>query len=484
MARIPINPRVISAHYAVRGVLPLRADIIQSELDKDPNSHPFPRVTYLNIGNPQQLDQKPLTFLRQVLSLVQYPQLIDDADKLNHSWSTKHSLFPSDTLERAKFLLKNIGSVGAYSHSQGVPVIRESVAKFITKRDGFPADPNDIFLCAGASSAVEKIMAMLSSDSEKVGMLVPVPQYPLYSATCSLVGAEQLGYSLDEHHGWDTGIGAIEEAYNDAVARGVSPRLLVVINPGNPTGSNIHKDSIADILKFAKERNLLIIADEVYQTNLFDGQKFTSFKQVRSELAQQDASYNQVALASLHSTSKGFLGECGQRGGYTEVVGLTSEAREQLYKLFSISLCSVVTGQVCTEVMVNPPKPGDPSYPLYHKEQSETLERMERRGNQLFEAFYKMRGVECQKPQGAMYLFPRISLPENAIIEAKRQGLTPDTFYAMALLNQTGICVVPGSGFGQEEGTFHFRTTFLAPGGEDLSQRFIEFHNAFMDKYE
>lgn len=484
MPKIPINPRVIAAQYAVRGVLPQRADIIQGELDKDPKSHPFPRVTYLNIGNPQQLDQRPLTFVRQVLSLMQYPQLIDDADALNKSVSGKDSLFPSDALERARFLREQIGSVGAYSHSKGVPVIRQAVADFIERRDGFPADPEDIFLSAGASSAVEKIMTLLSSEDDKSGMLVPVPQYPLYTATCTLVGSEMLGYSLDEEHGWNTGIGAIEATYNDAKARGISPRLLVVINPGNPTGSNMDRGHIADILKFAKERELLVIADEVYQCNLFGKQKFTSFKKVRSELAQEDPAYNKVALASLHSTSKGYLGECGQRGGYVEVVGFGDHAKEQLYKLCSIGLCPVVTGQVCTEIMINPPKQGEPSYALYQKERSEILQRMERRGNQLWEAFHEMRGVSCQKPQGAMYLFPKITLPERAIAEADKQGLTPDTFYAMELLNQTGICVVPGSGFGQEKGTFHFRTTFLAPGGKDLSQRFIEFHNSFMDKYE
>jgi len=474
LSRAVINPQVVSAKYAVRGALAQRAEQIKDDLARDPKSHKFPEVTFLNIGNPQQLDQKPLTFVRQVLSLVQYPQLIE----------ARVPLFPRDALDRAKFLLKNLGSVGAYSHSKGIHVVRESVARFIEERDGFPSDPENIFLSAGASSAAEKIMTLVATD-DNVGIMVPVPQYPLYSATSSLVGTNFQGYYLDEEHGWATSVEAIKKSYDEARAAGVLPRLLVVINPGNPTGAVLTETQIGEILAFAKEKGVIVLADEVYQANIFHDMAppFTSFKKVRSLLAEQDPAYNNVPLVSLHSTSKGFFGECGQRGGYMEVVGCPEDVMEELYKLASIELCPVVTGQITTEIMVNPPKLGDPSYDLYHRESNGILNTLHARAEQLYNAFKDMDGVTCQRPRGAMYLFPQITVPPKAQEAAKEYGVSPDAFYAMALLNETGICVVPGSGFGQRKHTLHFRTTFLAPGGQDLSDRFVKFHNEFMKKY-
>lgn len=474
LTKAAINPRILRAKYAVRGPLALKAEEIKKDLQKDPNSHNFKSVTFLNIGNPQQLDQKPLTFVRQVVSLVQYPELL----------KSPSPLFPKDTLNRARTLLQHIGSVGAYSHSKGIPYIREKVAEFISKRDGFPADPEHIFLSAGASSAVSKIMSMVAANSN-VGVLVPVPQYPLYSASSALTGSNFIGYYLDEKAGWATNVEAIKKSLADARKNGVDPKLLVVISPGNPTGSVLRDEEIRNILRLAKEENLTVVADEVYQTNIFKSHAsdFVSFKRVWSELCAEDSSFQNVGLVSLHSTSKGFFGECGQRGGYMEVVGMDPEVLEELYKMASIELCPTVTGQVITETMVNPPKAGDESYEVYAKERDAILSTLRERAMQLYETFNKMEGVECQKPQGAMYLFPRITVPAKAVEQAAKENLAPDAFYAMELLKNTGICVVPGSGFGQEENTLHFRTTFLAPGGEDLSNAFVNFHKEFMRKY-
>lgn len=474
LTKLTINPQVIAAKYAVRGALAQRAEQIRVELENDPKSHKFASVTPLNIGNPQQLDQKPLTFVRQVLSLVQYPELI------NHSIP----LFPQDAINRAKELLKSIGSVGAYSHSKGVPSIRKSVADFIERRDGYPSNPENVFLSAGASSAAEKIMQLVTAQ-EKTGILVPTPQYPLYSATSSLVGANFLGYYLNEENGWGTDVDSIRKTYENAMDNGLRPRLLVVINPGNPTGAVLQPSRIAEILKFAKDHHLTVIADEVYQDNVFEdaAPPFTSFKKVLCELKKEDKAYEEVGLVSLHSTSKGFFGECGQRGGYMEVVGFDADVMDELYKLCSIELCPVVTGQVVTDLMVNPPKRGEPSYELYEQEKQAILEQLRTRAEQLYATFNKMEGIECQRPQGAMYLFPKITLPPKACAAAEREGTSPDAFYAMELLNESGICVIPGSGFGQKMNTFHFRTTFLAPGGIELSNRFQAFHRMFMEKY-
>ena len=145
-------------------------------------------------------------------------------------------------------------------------------------------------------------------------------------------------------------------------------------------------------------------------------------------------------------------------------------------------LCAPVVGQCMVELMVNPPKEGDPSWPLYKEEYDTTFSNLDARAKALYEAFKELEGIECQVPQGSMYLFPKLTLPRKAVEAAKEAGKGPDEFYCLALLDATGICVVPGGGFGQKAGTLHFRTTFLAPGTEWVS-RIAEFHKQFMDKY-
>lgn len=467
-----ISKRVLDAQYAVRGQLAIRAEQIRADLAKDASSHQMDSITNLNIGNPQQLDQKPVTFFRQVLSLVQYPELLKNPPEV----------FKRDAVTRAKYLLSKIGSVGAYSTSNGPPVIRQSISKFLENRDGFSADPDSIFTLAGASSGVQRLIQLLTTN-EKTGVLIPIPQYPLYSATLTLNGAKAVGYYLDESQGWKTTAKGIEEKLLAAIDEGVDPRLLVIINPGNPTGGVLSSDDIKEILLLAYRYGLVVLADEVYQTNIFQGKEFTSFKKVRSEMILSDPKMSSVPLCSVHSTSKGFIGECGQRGGYMELVGFPQEFLDQIYKLASIELCPPVSGQILTELMVNPPKPGDESYDQYNSESTGILKTLYSRAMELYKTFDTMPGVECQPPQGAMYLFPKISLSQKAVKAAAEKGMAPDEMYAMDLLNETGICVIPGSGFGQSPNTFHFRTTFLAPGGKDLSNNFAQFHHRFMEKY-
>jgi alanine transaminase len=135
--------------------------------------------------------------------------------------------------------------------------------------------------------------------------------------------------------------------------------------------------------------------------------------------------------------------------------------------------------------MVNPPAPGDESHALYEEEWTGIISSLGRRARKCAEAFNKMEGVSVNAPEGAMYLFPTINIPDKALAEASKRGITPDTFYALELLGATGICVVPGSGFGQRPGTFHFRTTFLPP--EDEMDTVISlmgnFHATFLNTY-
>lgn len=321
-----INPHVKEAKYAVRGELAIKSEQYRTQLNEGKGKDlPFDSVISANIGNPQQLDQKPITFFRQVASLMENPQLLEHEEALEKSFGYK-----SDVIKRAKTLLKDVKSVGAYSQSQGAAGIRQSVANFIERRDGYSADPANIYLCAGASSGVNTLMHIICA-TPNTGVLVPIPQYPLYTATLSLLNAKCVPYYLDEETNWSTNIESMRDALKKAQDEGIDVRAVVVINPGNPTGGSLKAEEINSVLELAAEEKLVMLADEVYQTNIFEGE-FHSFKKGLRELQKsegnKDGKFDNVELASLHSISKGMVGECGHRGGYYEMIGFDPEARD------------------------------------------------------------------------------------------------------------------------------------------------------------
>ncbi|KAF8938632.1 hypothetical protein BGZ58_000445 [Dissophora ornata] len=472
-----MNAQVLKAEYAVRGELAIRSEELKHELTKGVK-HPFTRVVACNIGNPQALDQKPITFFRQVASLVEYPEMLKDENA-----EAAAKFFPSDAIARAKLLLKNIGSVGAYSHSQGIPHIRESVAKFISERDGHPADPAMIYLTQGASAGVQLTLEMLIENNE-VGIMIPIPQYPLYTATLAVLDANPVPYYLDEAKGWGLTTEELQRSYDEAAKKGVDTRALVIINPGNPTGQCLTVENMREIIEFCRKNRVMLLADEVYQTNIYQPNErpFHSFKKVLKSMGPK---YEGFELISFHSISKGMIGECGRRGGYFECEGLDSSVLEQIYKISSISLCPNVQGQIMVDLMVSPPKKGDPSYEQYKKEYDDIYFSLVKRAKILENMFNSLEGCTCNSADGAMYLFPQIRLPKKAIEAAQTAGKEPDQFYCMAMLESTGVCMVAGSGFGQVAGTAHFRSTFLPQPElfDDFCSGIKKFHSDFMTKY-
>lgn len=392
-------------------------------------------------------------------------------------------LYPADAIARAETLLKNIGSVGAYSHSKGITHIRENVAKFIERRDGYAANPDDIFLTQGASEGVQKIIQLLTTDPQS-GIMIPIPQYPLYSATLSLVDATPIPYYLNESEAWGLDRKDLQKSVDDARKAGVDVRALVIINPGNPTGQCLTEENIREIIRFCHEERIVLLADEVYQTNIYQPERrpFHSFKKVLKSMGPE---YQEQELFSFHSTSKGMIGECGRRGGYFECVNIDPEIMDQIYKISSISLCPNVHGQIMVDLMTNPPVEGDISYPQYKAEVDAIFQSLGRRATKLSKCFNALEGVTCNDAEGAMYLFPRITLPKKVIEAAKEANVPADSFYAMAMLEATGVCVIPGSGFGQEPQTYHFRSTFLPEEHlfDDFCSSLEEFHKSFMKKY-
>nr|CAD7392176.1 unnamed protein product [Timema cristinae] len=413
-----LNPNIKIMEYAVRGPLVIRASEIEKELEKGVKK-PFKEVIKANIGDCHAMGQVPITFIRQVLALVAYPELLDDPR------------FPTDVKERAKVLLAGCkgGSVGSYTDSPGIEVIRRHVAQYIERRDGIPSNWEDILLSAGASEGIKNVLKLLICDigCKKPGVMVPIPQYPLYSATLAEFNMHQIGYYLDEEKGWSLEISELKRA-----------------------------------IKEAKE----VSEPRVYQDNVYaKTSKFHSFKRVLTEMGPP---YNKIQLASFMSCSKGYMGECGLRGGYSEVINLDPKVKTMLLKSISASLCPTSLGQAVMDTVVNPPQPGEPSHERYKAEKEGVLKSLAERAKMVADSFNSFEGFSCNT----------LKIPEKAIKKAESLKQQPDVFYAFQLLEQTGICVVPGSGFGQKPGTYHFRTTIL-PQPEKLKtmlENFRDFH--------
>ena len=346
------------------------------------------------------------------------------------------------------------------------------------ERDGYPSNPNHIFLTAGASAGVSLFINLLI-NSPKAGILIPIPQYPLYTACLAQFSGNAIPYYLDESSGWSTSVESIEEAIRKAKEDGIDPRGLVIINPGNPTGALLDEATQEKLVKISEKHSLVLLADEVYQDNLHRRQThpFTSFKKVVSNVQSP------IPLISFHSISKGVVGECGRRGGYFECTNISEDVIAFIYKMVSVGLCPPVSGQVGVDCLVRSPKPGQESYELWKKETDGLHAALASRTQTMASRLNRLPGVSCVDSPGALYLFPQIKLSPEAVEAAKAAGKVPDAFYALSLLDNTGICVVPGSGFGQKEGEWHYRLTCLCPGVDEYVNKLEKFHLEWVEKY-
>jgi len=466
MNSININKNIIELEYAVRGPIPQRAAILKQQGRK---------IIPCNIGNPQALGQKPLTYYREVLSLLENPSLIQKA----RTYLNKSNFVSNYAIEISENLLEKLETgLGAYTDSKGQLFIRESVANFINRRDNVDsnsksqfANPDNIFLTDGASEGAKAVLELLITGKND-GIMIPIPQYPLYSATIQRCGGTQINYYPDEENDWALDKNMLNFSIQKAKKNDINVKAIVVINPANPTGAILDKNSIIEVIEFAEQHNLAIIADEVYQENLY-GAEFISFAKAIGN--------RQITLFSLHSVSKGFYGECGQRGGYLEVrnppklANSSKKFIDLLFKLASVNLCSNTVGQILVYLLTNPPPKNSDAYITFETEKETILNDLFEKATIIKNSFAEMEGVECFGRIGAMYLFPRLNiLPPNS----------SDFDYCMNLLEETGLCVVNGSGFGQKSGTHHLRIAFL-PSKKLLKSvlpKWIEFHNKYVVK--
>ena len=235
-----IDPKVKDCQYAVRGAIPIRGGEISSRIRDGDLSYPFTKITALNIGNPQAVGQGFISYNRDIISALLNPDLLDS------------DLICEDAKKRVTHMNTLFTTpIGGYTNnSKGHAQVRQAIEKYIDNRDGHHvhADWNNIFLTNGASEGVRIMLKMLLRNKQD-GVMVPIPQYPLYSALLTLDGGTMIKYYLDEEKNWGINPEEIEQNMKNAKDLGINVRAMVVINPGNPTGQVLRRNDIEDIIR-------------------------------------------------------------------------------------------------------------------------------------------------------------------------------------------------------------------------------------------
>lgn len=314
-------------------------------------------------------------------------------------------------------------NMNGYSPSSGVQEARDAVASAVRAKG--IANVLDLFITTGASEAIDICLTALANEGENV--LIPSPGYPLYGAVLHKLGVRPNEYYLDEENDWQPDVRDIAKKINRKT------RAIVLINPNNPTGALYRQEVLERIVQLALEHRLVILADEIYDKLVFDGLRHVSI-----------ASLNQdVPVITLNGLSKAYLVP-GFRIGWGIVSGKAEWLRgyiEAINKLLRARLCANHPEQWAIKSALE----GDQSH------LRDVMERLTRRRDITVRMLNAIPGISCVKPQGAFYAFPRLDLEGS------------DDEFVRALILETGVVVVPGSGFGQKPGSKHFRVVFLPP---------------------
>ncbi|XP_026230723.1 alanine aminotransferase 2-like [Anabas testudineus] len=468
-----VCPHVRNMKQSGFGVLLGRARQIKEEL-KQGERKPYTEVIDVSSGDLHSAGLKPLSFVRQVLAACLYPELMSS------------NRLPVDVKQRARRLLGACSgeSVGSYTAASGIPDIVHKLSEFITRRDGgVLSHPQNIYISPGSQWSITNLLKLLvnNSASPRTGVLIPVPCHATTIMSLMQVGAAIVPYYLNEEQGWKLQVEELHRALESA--KGIcNPVALYVINPGNPSGHVQSRESIQEVIQFVSEQRLFLLADEVYQEYIYGEKEFFSYKRVLGEMGPPLS--DTVELASFYSASKGFLGECGLRGGYVELVNLDPAVMKHVYTLFSKDSCAPVLAQIALDLMVDPPQPGDPSHPLYNME-TQHIKTTLLHNARAFEVVNSLPGFSCHPVEGGAFVFPRLHLPPKAIQKAKKAGMQPDMFYCSRLLEEGGVLTKPGSEYGQKEGTYHIRFCILPTVDimEELLKRLTSFHMQFMKDF-
>ncbi|XP_070817611.1 alanine aminotransferase 2-like [Chaetodon trifascialis] len=468
-----VNPRVrgIRAPTSLQSVAARITEEIRQGAKK-----PFKKVIDISAGDPHSAGMAPISFVRQLLAVCLYPELL------------KEQSLPVDVRQRAQKLLGACGggSVGSYSTtSRGIPHVQQSVAEFIMKRDdGVTSHPENIILSSGCQKNLSLILHLMASGEgeTQTGVLTPMPCPHTLPMLLDMSGVTLVPYQLIEDQGWALDLDELHQALKKAKGH-CKPRAIYISNPGNPTGHVQDRKTIQEVIHFAATEGLVLLAEEVYQDSVYGQDKeFISYKKVLFEMEKK---YSEtVELISFHSVSSACMGECGLRGAYMEVINLDPAVNEYLRNMQATSSPPVLP-QLCLEVMVNPPSAGDPSYETYTKEILHIQTTLAQNAQRACELLNDLPGMSCQPAMAGVFLYARLHLPPRMREEAKALGMEADVFYCQRLLEEEGLCLGVGCENGQEDQNYHVRLCVLAPPAtlEEVLACLRSFHLRLLDRF-
>jgi alanine-synthesizing transaminase len=343
-------------------------------------------------------------------------------------------------------MIRNLPNSAGYSDSKGIFAARKAVMHETQKQGILGVTLDDIYLGNGASELIVMATNGLLDDGDE--LLLPSPDYPLWTAAASLSGGTPVHYRCDEANGWMPDL--------DDIRAKVTPRTkgIVVINPNNPTGALYADDLLKGIVAIAREHGLVIFADEVYDKVLYDGVKHTPL----ASLSQD------VLTLTFNSLSKSYR-SCGYRAGWMVISGDKKVARdyiEGLNMLSNMRLCANVPGQWAIQTALGG-----------HQSINELVGeggRLRKQRDLAHQLITAIPGVSCVKPRAALYMFPKL--------DPKIYPVQDDQDFFLQLLEETKVMLVQGTGFNWPEPD-HFRIVFL-PHEDDLREaigrvaRFLE----------
>ncbi|MDO9242539.1 MAG: pyridoxal phosphate-dependent aminotransferase [Rhodocyclaceae bacterium] len=345
-------------------------------------------------------------------------------------------------------VIRNLRDASGYSDSKGLFAPRKAVMHYCQQKRIAGVTIDDIYLGNGVSELIVMSMQALLNNGDEV--LVPMPDYPLWTAAVTLSGGTPRHYLCDEGAGWLPGIADIRAKITPAT------RAIVVINPNNPTGALYPDDLLKEIVELARQHELIVLADEIYDKVLYDGNTHTSLASLADD----------VLFITFNGLSKNYRA-CGFRAGWMVVSGERRHAAdyiEGLGILASMRLCSNVPGQFAIQTALG----GHQSIDDLVAPQG----RLSKQRDLAWEMLSALPGVSCVRPQAALYCFPRL--------DPKMYPISNDQQFILELLEAERVLLVQGSGFNWPSPD-HFRVVFL-PNVDDLTEaigriaRFLELY--------
>jgi alanine-synthesizing transaminase len=328
----------------------------------------------------------------------------------------------------------NIDKAVAYCDFQGMPEAREAIARYAESKGIQGVNAGDVFVGNGVSEVVNFALLPLLNPGDEV--LVPMPNYSLWSNTVYLSGGTPVFYRCDEASGWNPDVSDLRSKVTSKT------RALVIINPNNPTGALYSTDVLNAMLDVAREHDLMVFSDEIYDRLVMDGQTHISTAALAPDLT----------VVIMNGLSKSHC-LCGYRCGWMVISGprqKTEEYRRGLVELTSMRLCANALAQLVIPAaiadMQTPLSMVSPGGRIYEQRKA-TLDVLK-----------DVEGLSFVENSAAFYLFPKL--------DAKKFNITNDKIFARDLLRATNILVVPGSGFDWPEPD-HFRIVML-PEAEEL----------------